>query len=87
MCSSCYPQNVLDELLSQGQEAGSSGGGGKVRTLHLSTIPDTLYMLEEGDATLSEPYSGSPVSTVDVIAGTIPGEDILCVPVVSRVTQ
>ncbi|GFR58467.1 BTB/POZ domain-containing protein 7-like [Elysia marginata] len=63
-------KNVLHELLSQGQETGS-----KVRTLHLSTIPDTLYMLEEGDATLSEPYSGSPVSTVDVIAGTIPVPD------------
>ena len=72
------PQHVLDDLLSQGQEGGG-GGGGKVRTLHLSTIPDTLYMLEEGDATLSEPYSGSPVSTVDVIAGTIPGEFPSCV--------
>lgn len=68
-------KNVLHELLSQGHEAGGAGGGGKVRTLHLSTIPDTLYMLEEGDATLSEPYSGSPVSTVDVIAGTIPVPD------------
>ncbi|KAK3796393.1 hypothetical protein RRG08_026649 [Elysia crispata] len=67
-------KHVLDDLLSQGQEGGG-GGGGKVRTLHLSTIPDTLYMLEEGDATLSEPYSGSPVSTVDVIAGTIPVPD------------
>ncbi|GFO11987.1 BTB/POZ domain-containing protein 7 [Plakobranchus ocellatus] len=66
-------KNVLDELLSQGQEM--AGGGGKVRTLHLSAIPDTLYMLEENDATLSEPYSGSPVSTVDVIAGTIPVPD------------
>ncbi|RUS79800.1 hypothetical protein EGW08_012447 [Elysia chlorotica] len=67
-------KHVLDDLLAQGQEAGG-GGGGKVRTLHLSAIPDTLYMLEEGDATLSEPYSGSPVSTVDVIAGTIPVPD------------
>ncbi|KAK7000055.1 BTB/POZ domain-containing protein 7 [Biomphalaria glabrata] len=63
-------KSVLEELLSQGHDSGS-----KVRAIHVSAIPDTLYMIDERDVSLSLPYSGSPVSTVDIIAGTIPVPD------------
>lgn len=63
-------KNTLEELMSQGPESGS-----RVRTIHMSAIPDTLYMLESADVNLPLPYSGSPVSTVDIIAGTIPVPD------------
>lgn len=63
-------KNFLEELLSQGHDSGS-----KVRAIHLSAIPDTLYMLDEQDVSMPLPYSGSPVSTVDIIAGTIPVPD------------
>jgi hypothetical protein len=62
-------QAVLeDRVVSAAQENEIAG----VRTLHMSSIPDTLYMVDEQHCS-SAPYAVSPVSTVDIIAGTIPG--------------
>lgn len=52
----------------------------RVRMLHISAIPDTLYMVDEQHCS-SAPYAVSPVSTVDIIAGTIPGQFHLAVVV------
>ncbi|KAK7104211.1 BTB/POZ domain-containing protein 7-like [Littorina saxatilis] len=59
-----------DMVVSAAQEQDTSG----VRMLHMSAIPDTLYMVDEQHCS-SAPYAVSPVSTVDIIAGTIPVPD------------
>lgn len=53
----------------------------------MSAIPDTLYMLESSDVNLPLPYSGSPVSTVDIIAGTIPGMEGLKLDIFLNLTS
>ncbi|XP_076464304.1 BTB/POZ domain-containing protein 7-like [Babylonia areolata] len=61
---------VLEDMVVCAQEQDTS----RVRMLHMSTIPDTLYMVDEQHCS-SAPYAVSPVSTVDIIAGTIPVPD------------
>ncbi|XP_050406093.1 BTB/POZ domain-containing protein 7 [Patella vulgata] len=60
---------ILEEQLSQAQELDTS----RVRMIHMSAIPDTLYMIE--DRPFSLPYPTTPASPVDIIAGTIPVPD------------
>ena len=61
-------QTVLEERLSQGQDQEY----GRVRTIQMSAIPDTLYMVEHSHYPSS--YVNHPgCNTVDIIAGTIPG--------------
>ncbi|CAH1793169.1 unnamed protein product, partial [Owenia fusiformis] len=67
---------ILDEQLSQAQEQDVV----RLRTVHMSNIPDTLYMLEEkyssqSGAAYHSANHHSPVCTVDIIAGTIPVPD------------
>lgn len=65
-----FSQAVLEDMVvSAAQEQDTSS----VRMLHMSAIPDTLYMVDEQHCS-SAPYAVSPVSTVDIIAGTIPGK-------------
>lgn len=52
--------------MSQDQDQDS----GRVRTIQMSSIPDTLYMVEDRQSYI--PFS-SGSSTVDIVAGTIPG--------------
>ena len=66
----CVSQAVLEDMVvCAAQEQDTSS----VRMLHMSAIPDTLYMVDEQHCS-SAPYAVSPVSTVDIIAGTIPGK-------------
>ncbi|ESO97990.1 hypothetical protein LOTGIDRAFT_92273, partial [Lottia gigantea] len=60
---------ILEEQLSQAQDIDT----GRVRMIHMSAIPDTLYMVE--DRPFSLPYPTTPASPVDIIAGTIPVPD------------
>lgn len=63
-------KTVLEERLSQGQELEC----GRVRTIQMSAIPDTLYMVESSHYPSS--YVNPPsCNTVDIIAGTIPVPD------------
>ncbi|XP_064602149.1 LOW QUALITY PROTEIN: BTB/POZ domain-containing protein 7-like [Liolophura sinensis] len=66
---------LLEEQLSQGQESEPS----RIRTIHMSSIPDTLYMVDERQCPLSPYPPGNYISTstatVDIIAGTIPVPD------------
>ncbi|XP_063430369.1 BTB/POZ domain-containing protein 7-like [Mytilus trossulus] len=59
---------VLEEQMSQDQDQDS----GRVRTIQMSSIPDTLYMVEDRQSYI--PFS-SGSSTVDIVAGTIPVPD------------
>ena len=68
-----------DMVVSAAQESES-----RVRTLHMSAIPDTLYMVDDQHCS-SAPYAISPVSTVDIIAGTIPGMYFSLKPLISYV--
>ena len=66
-------QAVLEEMLvlaAAGVEPVSLGA----RSLHMSAIPDALYMVAEERHRSSSPYATTPISTVDIIAGSIPGE-------------
>ena len=66
-------QAVLDEQLSQLQES----SGAHLRMSHMSVIPDALYMVEDKEYAASLPrpaHIPSSSSTVDIIAGTVPGE-------------
>ncbi|XP_046551868.1 BTB/POZ domain-containing protein 7-like [Haliotis rubra] len=62
-------KSILEEQLSQAHEQDA----GRVRMLNISSIPDTLYMVE--DRHYAMPYALAPASTVDIIAGTIPVPD------------
>ena len=60
---------MLEEQLTQDQDHEA----GRVRTIQMSSIPDTLYMVEDRQYLQSyHPFSSS-TSTVDIVAGTIPG--------------
>ena len=66
-------QAVLEEQLSESQEL----SGAHFRLKHMSVIPDALYMVEDKEYAASLPppaHIPSSSSTVDIIAGTIPGE-------------
>ncbi|XP_061173068.1 BTB/POZ domain-containing protein 7-like [Saccostrea echinata] len=61
---------VLEERLSQGPDQES----GRVRTIQMSSIPDTLYMVDNSQYPSN--YVNPPsCNTVDIIAGTIPVPD------------
>ena len=67
---------MLDEQLSQLHES----CGAHLRMSHMSVIPDALYMVEDKEYAASLPRPAlipSSSSTVDIIAGTVPGEDII----------
>jgi len=73
VCCVHVVQAVLEEQLSESQEL----GGAHLRLKHMSVIPDALYMVEDKEYAASLPppaHIPSSSSTVDIIAGTIPGE-------------
>lgn len=63
-------KSMRDEFLSQGQDSDT----GRVRTIQMSAIPDTLYMVDEAQYPAGHKGLTSS-STVDIIAGTIPVPD------------
>lgn len=62
-------KNVLDDQLSSGQEYEAT----RVRGIHMSSIPDTLYMVEDPQY-IHQFMANTPNidSTVDIVSGTIP---------------
>ncbi|XP_033736507.1 LOW QUALITY PROTEIN: BTB/POZ domain-containing protein 7-like [Pecten maximus] len=65
-------KSMRDEFLSQGQDSDA----GRVRTIQMSAIPDTLYMVDEAQYPQTPGLQGlTSSSTVDIIAGTIPVPD------------
>ena len=69
-CGWLFSQSVLDDQLSSGQEHEAS----RVRTIHMSSIPDTLYMVEDPQY-IHQFMANTPNidNTVDIVSGTIPG--------------
>ena len=63
-------QSVLDDQLSAGQEHEMT----RVRGIHMSSIPDTLYMVEDPQY-IHHFMANAPniENTVDIVSGTIPG--------------
>lgn len=64
-------KSMLEEHLGQVQENDMVN----VRMIHMSSIPDTLYMVEDRQYAVPSVAYLAPTSTVDVIAGTIPVPD------------
>ena len=65
-------QSLLDERVAEAQD---NEGGRQLRLLHMSSIPDTLYMVDDKNYTaycVNSAANTAPAS-VDIIAGTIPG--------------
>ena len=75
--TSLFTQCVLEERI---HEVGDESV--RLRTIHVSGIPDTLYMVEEQVYRGSQaayhhtpqPQHSPSTATVDIIAGTIPGQ-------------
>lgn len=63
-------QSVLEDRHMSGQDHELTG----VRPIQISSIPDTLYMVEDPQYIQQfMSYNPTPLHSIDIVSGTIPG--------------